>query len=81
METFKSPERARFILSIPYVEKVVRAPRKPVIKNKRKEGEIKSFSAPKVKTIPIRKHPRRLTINVPTGNREEKNLTERSVIP
>jgi hypothetical protein len=72
---------ARLTLSRPKEEKVVRPPRNPVTKNRRKAGlRIPLWSAI-AKANPMRKHPTRLTIRVPQGNPDPKYLTARSVVP
>lgn len=70
-----APALTGLTLSRAKVEKVVRAPRKPVAKKSRAEGDIKLLPRSAIeKDRPIRKQPDRLTISVPQGNPAPKSL-------
>ena len=54
-------------LSLAKVEKVVNPPHKPVVRSRHQGCEVEQNRLNKAKITPIRKHPTRLTINVPHG--------------
>ena len=49
------------------VEKVVKAPQNPIMRNMRAPGPRRNFSSASTARKPIAKQPRRLTISVPNG--------------
>jgi hypothetical protein len=49
------------------VEKVVKPPHKPVVRSRHQGWEVVLYRLNKAKSNPMRKHPMRLTINVPHG--------------
>ena len=57
----------RFMVSLPKVEKVVNAPRKPIKTSDRVSGENSPCDSASCERRPITKHPKILTVSVPTG--------------
>ena len=55
-------------LSLEKVEKVVKPPHNPVVRNRHHGCEVELNRPNKAKITPIRKHPTRFTAKVPQGN-------------